>query len=221
SGGSHVHRSSASWLLRRVRARGDRRHRRVLQRLVHWSEYVTEPAHPVALRLLARTTADPERANAFLSIAQILAEGAPLGTGLIKNGSVTGRFSMVAALVVDDVNGQPVDSQYTVIGYEGNAPDSVVVFNATSTAVFSLVSDHAASVGTIGGTVAITPGAPGTACKSLFEQAPPDLDAPTPIGCTLQTVQASFTVSVGAGGDSISLPNQQVAGIRLETTATD
>ena len=191
------------------------------------SDSSTGPSTSQNLRTLSRfdslrnTTSDPERASAFLSIAQILAEGAPLTTGLIKNGSVTGRFSMVAALVVDDVNGQPVDSQYTVIGYEGNAPDSVVVFNATSTAVFSLVSDHAISIGTIGGTVAITPGAPGAECTSLLAEAPPDLDAPTPIGCTLQTVQASFTVPVGAGGDSISLPNQQVAGIRLETTATN
>lgn len=168
---------------------------------------------------LRGTTADGQRASEFQSIAQILAEGAPLGAGLIKNGAVTGRFTMVAALLVDDVNGQPVDSQYTVIGYEGNAPDSVVLFNASSSGVFSIVSDHDGSVGTIGGTVALTPDAPGAACKSFLAQAPTDLDAPVPITCRLQTVTASFVTAVGTSADTLSLPNQRVSGIRIETAA--
>ncbi|HEV2179920.1 MAG TPA: hypothetical protein VGR59_06345 [Gemmatimonadaceae bacterium] len=165
---------------------------------------------------LANQTPDPLRADALAQIAQLLAQGAPVGTGTIRVNGVGGPFTMIAALEVTSIGGQPVDSQYTVAGWEGNAPDSVVLLTLHDGEVSAIVSEHHGSVAGPGGTATITVQSGGASCTSFAGQAPPDLDVPTPSSCSEQRSQMTFSSTFGNSPTiTVDMPAQTVMGIRL------
>jgi len=165
---------------------------------------------------LANQTDDPLRADALARIAQLLAEGAPVGTGTIRVNGVGGPFTMIAALEVTSIGGQPVDSQYTVAGWEGNAPDSVIVLMLHGGEVSATVSEHHGSVAGPGGTATITVQSGGASCTSFAGQAPPDLEVPTPSSCAEQRSQMAFASRFGNSPTiTVDMPAQTVMGIRL------
>lgn len=165
---------------------------------------------------LRNATADGNRSGAMLDIAQILAEGAPIATGTVMVNGVAEQYHMTAELQVLDEQGAPVDSQYTVAAWKGDGTDTIALFNASAGFVAVLVGTPGASGEFIGpGTPALTLGAPGAACRSFLAVTPPDVSAPTPVSCRLESATVAFDGEPVAGA-TFALPSQSVAGIRLE-----
>jgi len=165
---------------------------------------------------LHNATTDDNRSGAMLDIAQILAEGAPIATGTVMVNGVAEQYHLTAELQVLDVQGAPVDSQYTVAAWKGDGTDTIALFNASAGFVAVLVGSPAASGEFIGpGTPALTLGAPGAACVSFLAVTPSDVSAPTPVACQRQSATVAFDGESVAGA-TFALPSQSVAGIRLE-----
>jgi hypothetical protein len=186
------------------------------------SDSTTAPSTSQNVRILSRfdsiagATGDPVRGAALQRIAQLLAQGAPIGSGTIRVNGVGGPFTMIGALEVTEIGGVPLDSQYTVAGWEGNAPDSVIVLTLLDGTVSSVVSAHEGSVEGTGGSATITAAPGGGSCTSFLPQAPPDLPVAVPSECAGQRSQVTFA---GSFGDSpaitVDVPAQSVQGIRL------
>lgn len=165
---------------------------------------------------LHNATADGNRSGAMLDIAQILAEGGPVATGTVMVNGVAEPYHMTAELQVLEVSGAPFDSQYTVAAWKGDGTDTIVAFNASAGFVVALVGTPGASGEFVGpGAPSLTLGVPGGPCHSFLSVTPPDVSAPTPLGCQQQQATVAFD-AVSVVGDTFALPTQPVAGIRLE-----
>lgn len=159
-----------------------------------------------------------DRPATYSAIAEMLAEGAPVGTGTITVDGTTRRMNMVAQLNVGMLNGAPFDSEYTVAAWKGDGADTVILLIQSGGTVSALSALGAASGADFGGTATVMPGALGASCTTFT--APGDIDVPTPLDCQIQTSQDSFTIVLGGGqGPTVTVPNQPVVGIRLETAA--
>lgn len=166
--------------------------------------------------LLNSTSGD--RPAIYAAIGEMLAEGAPVGTGTVVVNGTTMRMNIVAQLEVGILNGAPFDSDYTVAAWKGDGSDTAIVLIQSAGTVTSFSALGATTGADFGGTATVVPGALGASCTTFT--APGDIDVPTPIDCHLQTAQDAFSIVLGGGqGPTVALPNQPVAGIRLETAA--
>lgn len=155
----------------------------------------------------------------YSAIAEMLAEGAPVSTGTITVGGTTERVNMIAQLNVGLLSGAPFDSEYTVAAWKGDGSDTAFVVFQSGGSVTSFSALGATSSEDFGGTASLAPGSLGAACTSFT--APGDVEVPTPLECQLQTSTTSFVIELdGNQGPEVALPEQPVAGIRLETQAT-
>ena len=165
---------------------------------------------------LSTATDDNLRAQALADIAQLLAQGAPIGRATIRVNGVGGPFTAIAAWQVNSIGGEPVDSEYTLAGWEGNAPDSVIVLTLHGGQVSAIVSSHHGSVSGTGGTATLTAQTGSGACTSFASEAPSDLAVPTPSSCALQRSQVSFSSTFDdLGAFTVDVPVQSMQGIRL------
>lgn len=153
----------------------------------------------------------------YSAIVEMLAEGAPVSTGTITVNGTTMHVNIMAQLNVGILNSAPFDSEYTVAAWKGNGADTAIVFFQSNGSVQSFTKLGATSSNDAGtGTVVL--GQLGAACTTFT--APGDVDVPTPLTCQGQSSAASFSIVVGGGqGTQLDLPNQPLAGIRLETAA--
>lgn len=159
-----------------------------------------------------------DRPAIYSTVAEMLAEGAPVGTGTITVNGTTERVNLVAQLEVGILNNAPFDSTYTVAAWKGNGADTIIMFAQSGSSLAALSAFGAASNEDFGGTAIVVPGQLGASCMTFT--APGDVEVPTPLTCQLQGAADEFSVVLdGGAGAHVTLPNQPVAGIRLETQA--
>lgn len=191
------------------------------------SNSVTGPDTSQNAKLLARfdslriATSSGFRAEVYANIEEMLAEGAPVGSAVITvNGSST-RFNIVAQLSVQDLNGAPFDSDYSIAAWQGNGSDSVMLFGKSGVSLFAVTAFGSEAAEDFDVTATVVPGAPSGACTSFLSLASPDIAVPAPVKCQLQTVSDSVAIVLDGGqGDTVALPNQKVTGIRVVTTVS-
>lgn len=159
-----------------------------------------------------------DRPAIYSAIAAMLAEGAPVGTGTITVNGTTRRMNMVAQFEVGMLNGAPLDSEYFVAAWKGDGSDTAIVLLQSGGTVQSLSAFGATSEADFNGTATVVPGALGASCTPFA--APLDIEVATPIDCHLQTAQDTFSIVLTGGqGPTLTVPNQSIVGIRLETEA--
>ena len=176
-----------------------------------------------SLRVAAQADSDL-RAGLFELIAKLLAEGAPVQRATISFNGHLIQDSAVAGLDVELSNGQPHDSTLFIVMWDGHGPDSLI--NVTSLAQVTLagagitlahtsVNDAPLLPSSID-TLALTTSAPGSACASLFTEAPPDLNVPVPVQCQAESFSVRFHELPGfAAPDTVVMPLQQIQGVRV------
>ncbi|HEX6814808.1 MAG TPA: hypothetical protein VF102_03960 [Gemmatimonadaceae bacterium] len=175
-------------------------------------------AHFDSLRV---ATASGFRVDVYAEIEEMLAEGAPVGSAMVTVNGSSSRVNIVAQLEVQDLNGAPFDSVYTIGAWLGDGSDSAMVFGQSGISLLAVTAFGSASAEDFDVTGTVVVGAPRGACTSFLSLAPPDIAAPAPLGCQLQTASDAFTIVLDGGqGDTISLPNQKVTGIRIVTAVS-
>lgn len=155
-----------------------------------------------------------DRPAIYSDIALALAEGAPVGTGIITVNGATTRAHVVGLRIVDFSGVANLDSVYAVGAWQGDGSDTAIVFFQAGGTVTALSALDTASADNFGGTASVVPGALGATCKSFT--APSDVEVPTPVQCNLQPSVDSFSIVLGGGaGPTVTLPQQKVSGARV------
>lgn len=150
----------------------------------------------------------------YYDIVELLAEGAPVGTGTITVNGVPRRMNIIAMSTLEMTNGVPWDSAYTVVAWQGDGADTAIAFVQTA-ALNTFAAFGDSSYHSVGGTVSIVPGALGGSCTSFA--APGDVEIFTPIECHLQRSTDAFSAVLGGDNTpTVALPSQSVSGIHIE-----
>lgn len=187
------------------------------------SDSVTGPSTRQNAALILRfdslvNSTSGDRPATYAAIVEMLAEGAPVGTGTMTVNGATERVNIVAQLNVGILNGAPFDSVYTLAAWKGDGSDTAIVFFQSGGTVTSFSALGATSEADFGGTATVIPGQLGASCTTFT--APGDIDVPTPLTCQVQGSAAAFSIVLdGDQGAQVAVPNQPVVGIRLETQA--
>ncbi len=161
-----------------------------------------------------RNSSFGNKAIIYYDVVELLVEGAPVGTGTITVNGVPRRMNIIAERTLEVTNGVPWDSAYSVIAWQGDGADTAIAFVQTAAlntfAAFGEASSHS-----VGGTVAIAPGALGATCTPF--SAPGDIDLIPPLECHLQRATAAFSADLSGGdGPTVAVPQQSVSGIGTE-----
>ena len=122
---------------------------------------------------------------------------------------------MVAQEVVLTNAGVPADSTYILTAWEGDGADSLIEFLSNESEVVAISTYGGSFSESSEGTGTVVPGAIGAACT--FYTAPGDLSFLQPATCQVQSARDAFSVQMQNGdGPAITLPTQNVSGIRVE-----
>jgi len=172
-------------------------------------------AHFDSLRASSSPDSESERRTQLAGAITLLALGAPVHDVQLTTNGQTVTYSSVAAFeVTDDIEGNPADSAFTIIGWRGGDADTLVtlqIFHQASGLVMSAGSVVAGSAGT---GASATAQQPNGACASLLGHLPPDISVPPGISCELETTTASAAGTFN--GAAFSLPSQPIKGVRIE-----
>ncbi len=159
-----------------------------------------------------------ERPGIYSQIAQMLALGAPVGTGTITIDGVPKHVNVIGVRLIGVSEGAPFDSGYAVAAWQGDGSDTAITFIQSGAVVTAISAFGDSSAISFGGTGSVVPGALGASCTSFT--APGDIEIPTTISCNLQPATDAFSITLGGGdGPAVTLPPQTVAGIRAEIEA--
>jgi hypothetical protein len=172
-------------------------------------------AHFDSLRASSSPDSESERRTQLAGAITLLALGAPVHDVQLTTNGQTVTYSSVAAFeVTDDIEGNPADSAFTIIGWRGDDADTLVTLQIFHQASGLVVSVGSVVAGAAGASGSATAQPPNGACASLLDRLPSDITVPPGISCQLETTTAS---AGGAfNGAAFSLPSQPIKGVRVE-----
>ena len=172
-------------------------------------------AHFDSLRASSSPDSESERRTQLAGAITLLALGAPVHDVQLTTNGQTVTYSSVAAFeVTDDIEGNPADSAFTIIGWRGDDADTLVTLQIFHQASGLVVSVGSVVAGAAGASGSATAQPPNGACASLLDHLPSDITVPPGISCQLETTTASAGGTFN--GAAFSLPSQPIKGVRVE-----